>query len=458
MTHPPHIMVVDDKRDLADGVAMLLGELSPHVTVAYSAEEALARARGGPVDLLFSDVRMPGGSGVDLLRQVHALWPHCRVVLFTAYATIEDAVAATRLGAYEYLTKPFDNEHLLVVARRALDDLAAEDEIHRLRAALDERHCFHGMHGRDRRMLRVFEAIRRVAAADAPVMICGESGTGKELAARALHALGRRAAGPLVAFNAGAMPETLAELELFGARRGAYTGADRDHRGLFLEADGGTLFIDELGAMSPALQGKLLRVAQDGEVLPLGTGKPVRVDVRLVTALNENPLELVQTGRLRKDLYYRLSVVRIPLPPLRERVDDIPLLAELFLTRAIEAGATRARRLSPRALRLLIAHEWPGNVRELANVVERAALLCEGDEIDAADIAFEEDDALATTGGAGDLPYEEAKRQAIERFQRRYVDRLLAHANGNISAAARAAGMTRAALQRILKHENPRRS
>jgi len=442
------VLVVDDKRDLAAGVALVLKKLCPDIAVAHSVEQALEAIELRPVDLVLSDIRMPGKDGLSLLDAIHQRWPRTRVILLTAYGTIDSAVDAMRRGAFDYLTKPFNNDELLVVAGRALKEVRDEDEIARLRAEIQGTRCFHGLHTRDPRMLPVLDAIRRVAPTTATVLVCGESGTGKEIVARALHAASPRAAAPLVAFNAAAVPEGLAEGELFGHRRGAYTGADRDAKGLFVEAHGGTLFIDEVSSMPQALQGKLLRALQEREVMPVGATSPVRVDVRIVAATNVDPRRLVREGLLRHDLYYRLSVMRVALPPLRERIEDIPLLAGVFLERAAEGAP---KHLSPRAMRLLISHDWPGNVRELQNVIERAALMSRGDEIGPADVRFEDDDLEWEPAGEADLAYEEAKRRVIERFQRRYVEELMSASAGNVSAAARRAGITRAALHRILK-------
>ena len=444
------LLVVDDNRDLAQGVALILRKLSDHIAVAYSAEEALELIEQRPVDVVLSDIKMPGRDGTSLLDCVRERWPETRVILFTAYGSIESSVDAMKRGAFDYLTKPFDNDELLVVTRRALKEIEDEEEIARLRAELRGTYGFHGIYSRDRRMLPLFNAIRRVAPTNTTVLICGESGTGKELIARAIHAESPRAGAPFVAFNAAALPETLAEAELFGCRRGAYTGADRDRKGLFLEAHGGTLLIDEVSSMPAGLQGKLLRALQEREVLPLGSASPVRVDVRVVAATNVDPRRLMREERLRRDLYYRLSVMRINMPPLRELIEDIPLLANLFLERLVPEGQP-SKSLSPRALRLLISHDWPGNVRELQNVIERAALISRTDEIGPGDIVIEDDDLDWRPEGEESLAYEEAKRQAIERFQRRYVEQLMAQADGNVSAAARKAGMTRAALHRILK-------
>ncbi|MBI4514891.1 MAG: sigma-54-dependent Fis family transcriptional regulator [Deltaproteobacteria bacterium] len=446
----PRLLVVDDKRDLARGVALVLSGLSDDIVVAHSAEEALELLEQRPADLVLSDIKMPGRDGLSLLDCIRERWPETRVILFTAYGTIESAVDAMKRGAFDYLTKPFNNDELLVVARRALKELHDEEEIARLRAELKDTYGFHGIYSRDRHMLPVLDGIRRVAPTAATVLIWGESGTGKELVARAIHAESPRAANPFVAFNAAALPENLADAELFGAKKGAYTGADRDRKGLFVEAHGGTLLIDEVSSMPAGLQSKLLRALQEREVLPLGSAQPVRVDVRIIAATNVDPRRLLREATLRRDLYYRLSVMRIAVPPLRERIEDIPLLANLFLERAAAPGKT-PRRLSPRALRLLISHDWPGNVRELQNVIERAAVMAHGNEIGPGDIMIEDDDLDWQPEGDDSLAYEEAKRLAIERFQRRYVERLLEDSGGKISAAARKAGITRAALHRILK-------
>ncbi|MCC6621683.1 MAG: sigma-54-dependent Fis family transcriptional regulator [Deltaproteobacteria bacterium] len=471
----PRILVVDDKRDLADGVALVLADLSSEIRVAYSGEAALQAIENQLPDLIVSDIRMPGLDGVELLKRVRVRSPRTRVILLTAYGTIDSAVQAMKLGAFHYLTKPFDSDELVEIARRAIAALSAEDEIARLKAELADKTTFCDIVSRDRRMHGMFDTIRRVGPSSAAVLIRGESGTGKELVAKALHQVSPRADKRFVAFNAGAVPESLAEAELFGAKKGAYTGATQDRRGLFQAADGGTLFIDEVSSMSLGLQALLLRALQEHEVLPVGADRAVPVDVRVVSALNDDPQRLMREGRLRKDLYYRLAVVTINLPPLRERIEDIGLLATSFLERL--AGPGRApRRLSPQALRALVKHDWPGNVRELHNVIERAALLATGPEIEADDIVLEQQDgaappaeamapapvvvtprtpaAAAASAPAGQTPaelYDDAKKRVVEQFQREYVERLLAAHHHNITAAAAAAGITRAALHRILK-------
>ncbi len=443
------ILVVDDNRDLARGVMLVLSDLSDAIRVAFSAEEALDTMRADPAELVLTDVKMPGADGLSLLRSIREGWPRCRVIMFTAFGTIEAAVEAMRHGALDYLSKPFDNDELYAIVKRALAEIDTENELIELRAALAGRQTFCGMVSRDRRMLSVFETLKKIAPSSATVLIRGESGTGKELVARALHDTSGRK-GKFVAFNAAAVPESLAEAELFGAKKGAYTGAQQDRKGLFLTAHEGTLFIDEVASMPMSLQGKLLRVLQEHEIQPLGSDRPVAVDVRVLSAMNEDPARLMRDGRMRKDLYYRLAVVTLGLPPLRDRPDDIALLATVFIEQMTPPGREPPA-LSAEAQRLLVAHDWPGNVRELHNVIERALLLASGPEIAARDVVLEgetlEFDPVRNHG----VPYEEAKRVAVEQFQRRYVESLLADHDHNISAAASAAGMTRAALHRIIR-------
>ena len=441
------ILVVDDNKDLAHGVALIVGDLCGDIRVAHTAEAALELIAQRPADLVLSDVRMPGMDGLSLLEKLKTCCPRAKVILFTAFGTIETAVRAMRLGALDYLTKPFDNDELLAVVERALTEIETERELLRLRAEVEGRQTFCGMVSRDTRMLGLFETLKKVAPSTATILIRGESGTGKELVARAIHETSGRK-GRFVAFNAAAVPESLAEAELFGAKKGAYTGAQQDRKGHFQLAEGGTIFIDEIASMPLMLQGKLLRVLQEHELQPLGSDKTLPIDVRVVAAMNEDPARLMKEGLFRKDLYYRLAVVTLNLPPLRDRPDDIALLALRFIA---ELSPNVPRELTAEAQRALMAHDWPGNVRELRNVIERALLLCHGDRIEARDVVLEgEPIDLAPVAGTA-LPYEEAKRQAIEAFQRRYVENLLIEHDHNISQAAQAAGMTRAALHRILR-------
>jgi len=442
----PRVLVVDDNHDMADGIALVLRELPAEVETVYSADAACAAMEKAPADLVMSDVRMPGRDGLELLDLLVKQWPRAKVVMITAHGSIDAAVAAMKRGACDYVTKPFHNQELSLVAGRALRERGLEDDARALRSQAEKRDVFEGMVGRDARMLVVFESIKKVAPTDATVLVAGEHGTGKELVARAVHRLSGRA-GAFIAFNAAAVPENLVEAELFGSRKGAFTGADRDRKGHFLEADGGTLFIDEVGSMPASMQVKLLRALQEREVVPVGASAPVKTDVRVIAATNLDLLHATREGKFREDLFYRLSVVRISLPPLRDRVEDVPQLAAYFLKRRCRERGLPEKELSPRALRVLLLHEWPGNVRELQSVVERAVLFTPGATVDAEHILFDEDDEV------GQVPdsYEEAKKGIVERFQRTYIERLLADTGGNISEAARRAGVTRAALHRMLK-------
>lgn len=459
------ILVVDDKRDFASAVALVVGEL-PEVNVRISAgvDEALARAKECAPHIVISDVSMPRRDGFDLLREFGATYPKAKVILITGFATIDAAVLAIKSGAFDYVTKPISDDDLLATVARAIEDIGSERELDNL--ARDEApvassqdiavvrssypgESFHGIWYWDPKMGYVVDAVRRVAPSMATVLVYGESGTGKERFARALHeASGRK--GPFVAFSAAAVPETLAESELFGSKKGAFTGAERDRRGLFLEANGGTLFIDEVSSMPMSIQGKLLRALQEREVMPVGASAPVRVDVRIVVATNVEPQKLLG-GVLRKDLYYRLSVVRLALPALRDRPHDVPGLARHFVADfAQQRGEPLS--LTKGAEQALLAYGWPGNVRELHNVIERAAVMTLGNEIGVNDLVFEDEPGVSISPeSAEELHYEGARQLALERFQRRYFDRLIEECNGNLSETARRAKMTRAALHRILK-------
>ncbi|OFV92206.1 MAG: hypothetical protein A3J29_15640 [Acidobacteria bacterium RIFCSPLOWO2_12_FULL_67_14b] len=444
----PRILVVDDNKDMAQGVAMVLREAPAEVESAYTADEACARLGERAFDLVVTDVRMPGQDGMQLLDVIVERWPRSKVVMLTAYGTVQSAVEAMKRGACDYVTKPFNNEELLLVVKRALRERQLEEDLQRLQAEFEGRYVFEGLVGRDAQMLGVFDAVRKVAPSHATVLVCGEHGTGKELVARAIHRLSGRK-GPFVAFSAAALPDTLIDAELFGARKGAFTGADHDRKGHFVEANDGTLFIDEVGSMPPLVQVKLLRVLQEREVLPVGSSTPTKTDARVVAATNTDLLRATREGRFRDDLYYRLSVVRVALPPLRDRIEDVPLLAEHFLSRRCSERGIAKKRLSHRATRVLLLHEWPGNVRELMNVIDRAVLFCQDDVVEPKHISFDEEATAADLSEP--QSYEATKREVLERFQRLFVERLLHECDGNITEAARRAGLTRAAVHRMLK-------
>jgi DNA-binding NtrC family response regulator len=447
------ILVVDDEAAIRLALAELLGSEGHAVREAAGGDEALAALDGAPADLVLADLRMPGMDGLRLLAEIRARFPETLVVLVTAQGDERTAVEALKLGAYDYIPKPFDNEEIRAVARSARELLALKEENRRLRRELAGE--FRGMVGDSDAMRAVADTIRRAGPTDATVLVTGESGTGKELAARALHAESRRASGAFVALNCSALPGELIESELFGHVRGAFTGADRDREGVFEAADGGTLFLDEVGDLSPSAQAKLLRVIEEGRVTPVGTAVSRRVDVRLVAATNRPLDEMAARGDFREDLLYRLQVVTLRLPPLRERRADIPALAVHFIAELASRHDRPVRSLSASARRALVGYDWPGNVRELRNVLERAVVLADGDEMDLAALPARVSGATGAPGpidaALAELPYTEARERAVESFERSFLAAALERHGGNVSATARSLGLHRQSLQKILR-------
>jgi len=374
------VLVVDDQRNMRATTAMLLRSEGHSVLEAGNAEEALAILGKEPVELLLTDMRMEPLSGLDLTRKAMEVSPQLQVIVMTAFGSIESAVEAMRLGAYDYITKPFKEGELVHRVRRALERANLLSAVNLFAKEFHSRNGLVALVGQSQVMRDLTARILRVAPSDATVLIQGESGTGKELVARAVHAYSKRQERPFVPVNCAAISEGLLESELFGHAKGAFTGAVRSRRGLFEEADGGTLFIDEVTETSPAFQSKLLRVLQEGEVRRVGESTSIKVDVRTVAATNRSLEKELAEGRFRQDLFYRLNVVTLRVPPLRERLEDIPLLAEHFLER-INARSQVRRRMSAGALDRLMTHSFPGNVRELENLVEQAAALAEAEEL-----------------------------------------------------------------------------
>lgn len=444
------LLIVDDESDLRLGLRRLLEPLGAAIREAAHGEEALCRMEEAPADLVLSDLSMPGMSGVELLPRLRARWPTTAVVVLTGYGTVQSAVTCMQAGAATFLTKPCDNQEIVdVVSRLGRQRLAA-----RAPSAGDT-----ALIAVDARMRAVLDLVARVAPSPATVLIEGESGSGKELIARRIHAGSLVAGRGFHAVNAAALPDTLLEAELFGYRRGAFTGADRDKDGLFVTAAGGTVFLDEVASMSLAFQGKLLRVLQERVVRPLGATADVAVDFRLVAATNRDLETLIRSGSFREDLYYRLRVVSIPVPPLRERPDDVLPLARHFLAQVAATCLPRGAPtpvFSDAALAALRTHRWPGNVRELMNAVQRAVIVGGGSWIEPHHLGLGLAATVAALAAAmpttsADPDYESAKRDVIERFQREFVARALERTGGNVSAAAERCGMTRAALQRIMR-------
>ena len=447
------ILVVDDEETIRLALGELLRSEGHAVREAADGGEALAALEGAPADLVLADLRMPGMDGMRLLEAVRAGFPDTLVVLITAQGDERTAVQALKLGAYDYVPKPFDNEEIRAVARHAREVLSLREENRRLRRELAGE--FHGMVGDSAAIRAVAETIRRAGPTDATVLVTGESGTGKELAARALHAESRRSGAPFVALNCSALPGELIESELFGHVKGAFTGADRDRAGVFEAADGGTLFLDEVGDLAPSAQAKLLRAVEEGRITPVGTTSSRPVDVRLISATNRPLEEMVARAEFREDLLYRLQVVTLRLPPLRERRSDVPPLAIHFVAELAARHARPVRSLSEAARRALVAYDWPGNVRELRNVLERAVVLAESEEIDVAALPARVT-GLGTAPGPidaalADLPYTDARERAVEAFERSFLAAALERHGGNVSATARALGLHRQSLQKILR-------
>ncbi len=407
---------------------------------AGSGEEALDLLKAEDVDLVLTDQRLPGMDGVEVVRRLKAEHPEVAVVVMTAYGTIGAAVEATRLGAGDYLVKPFEPDEILLVVRRALEfqDLKAQSRLSLRRN--EERFRLGKIVAKSPKMLEILELLTQVAPLDTTVLVHGETGVGKELLARSLHFSGARRDKPFVAVNCAAIPGELFESELFGHRRGAFTGASEARRGHFQVANGGTLLLDEIGEMPLPLQTKLLRAIEEKKVVPIGGERPIDIDVRFIATTNRNLLEAVEAGTFRRDLFYRLSVLPIRVPPLRERVEDIPLLAEQFLAESARRCKKGVRAFAASAIRAFTRYPWPGNVRELENVVERAVIVAREDVI------AEVGPFLAPSGEAPPtvdvtLPFRDAKARVVEEFERAYVTGVLGLYGGKLSAAARHADM-----------------
>jgi len=443
----PLVLVVDDEPGVQESLRMLLKEECQVVT-AGSAAEALVAVEQTPPDLVLLDLVMPGRSGLDLLSDLSERGVPAPVIVLTATKTVTTAVEAMKRGAADYVTKPFEVDALRIKIRRLLEQGALEQEVVRLRDEVSRRDRLGAMVGRSAPMQELFRAIERVARSKASVLIRGESGTGKELVARALHDLGPRSDGPFVAVNCAAIPETLLESELFGHERGAFTDAREQRIGRFEAAGGGTLFLDEVGEIAPAMQGKLLRALQERVIERLGGAHPIPVDVRIVAATNRDLEASIQAGEFRSDLYYRINVVPLTIPPLRQRREDIPLLAEHVLARiSTEAGRGKMS-LAPEAAELFQGYAWPGNVRELENALERAAALSDRDELQAADLpeVVVEGARMATLGEqvrAGRLGFDEA----VARFESELLREALESSGWNQTQAAAQLGITRRQLK-----------
>ena len=437
------ILVVDDDSNLLEVIKMSLESEKYEVIATAEEDQALEAVKEQTFDLSIIDLQLTNMTGISLMESVHQISPDVPVIILTAYGSIESAVDAMKKGAYSYLTKPFDHHKLLFQVEKALENRRLTSEITRLKGLLNEHYNFANIVAKSEKMEKVLMQVSLVAKTESTVYIHGESGTGKELIAKALHLSSSRKEKPFVAINCAALPETLLESELFGYEKGSFTGALQSKKGLFMQADGGTLFLDEIASMSAALQAKMLRGLQEQQFYPVGGKEPVEVDVRFIVATNKDLEKEVKEGRFREDLFYRIHVIPVNLPTLRERKEDIPPLVDQFLKRFSEKMGKEVKSVTPGAMQKLMLYDWPGNVRELENTIEFAMAMTQRDVIT-------EELILPSRGGPASeklKPLSEAKAD----FERGYISNILELTKGNISRAAELAGRYRADFYNILK-------
>jgi len=451
----PRVLIVDDEPGVRESLRIILKDRAD-LTIAGGGQEAIEALGGGDFRVVLLDILMPGLDGLEVLERARALDPAPQVIMLTATKTVKTAVRAMKLGAFDYITKPFDVDELIITVERAARAAALEHEVETLRAEVGKRYDFANVIGSSPAMQEVLKMVGRVAPLRSTVLLTGESGTGKEVIARAVHFNSPRAKENLVALNCAAMPDTLLEAELFGHERGAFTDAHARKIGHFERAHGGTIFLDEIGEMNPATQAKLLRVLETGTFTRVGGAEPVQVDVRVIAATNRDLEQGMQDGSFRPDLYHRLNVVPIPLPPLRERREDLPLLVRHFLREKAKKLDMPAKVFSTAALDLMLAYDWPGNVRELENVIERALVFATGDELGEADLPAKVAGARHTSL-SGDLAALETLPQldnvslndVVEAVETKLIQQALVRAEQNQTRAAELLGTTR----RILKYK-----
>jgi two-component system NtrC family response regulator len=445
------ILIVDDEKNYLVVLEALLSPEGYEIVTSEKAQEALRMIQEADVDLVLTDMKMPGMTGMELLEEAKKIKPEVPVIMMTAYGTIEMAVEAMKKHAYDYITKPFQNEELKLTIRKALDNYRLLKENRRLSEALTERYGYRNIVGKSKPMQKVYDLIAKVAQSKASVLITGPSGTGKELIAKAIHYESLRKDRPFISVNCGALAETLLESELFGHEKGAFTGAITMKKGRFELADGGTLFLDEIGDMSPPLQVKLLRVLQEMEFERVGGTKTIKIDVRVLSASNRNLKDDVAGGVFREDLFYRLNVIHIEVPPLRERMEDVRLLVSHFIDKY---GTGKKIELSPQAWEALYTHSWPGNVRELENVIERAVVLNSEGLIDLKDLPAEFTKATGDLDVDRFIPPEAPLQGTLEEIEEKLIRRALKQSGNVQSHAAEQLGITKSLIQHKMKKYN----
>jgi DNA-binding NtrC family response regulator len=449
-----NVLVVDDEEHYRSALNRILARVGYQVSLARDASEALAIVTSQPIDLVLCDVKMPGINGLELVRQIHEIESNLPCIVITGHGSAESSVEALHAGAFWYLEKPFEQDRLDVIRRlveQAIEHGRLKNENRRLQTALRSRYKFDNIIGKSGTLQRVLRVVEKVADTESTVLVTGESGTGKELIARALHYNSRRADRSLITVNCGAIPEELLESELFGHVKGAFTNAIQARQGRFALADGGTIFLDEIGDMSPNLQVKLLRVLQERTFEPVGSSKTVRVDVRIIAATNQNLPKLIEDKLFREDLYYRLNVLPIEVPPLRERRDDIPLLIHHFLDSASQHDG-RVDTMSDEALERLIDYEWPGNVRQLENVIERLAILCSDSEIGVSDLPDHMREVRRPKLNSPTVPASGLSfNETVEQLETDLITQALEHTHWNKNRAAQLLGLNRTTLLEKIK-------
>lgn len=451
--HHPRILLVEDDREMCRFLSELLTEEGYEVEVVYDGPSALERYKQTGFDITITDLMMPRMKGTELVRHLREIDPDALVLLITAFGSIESAVETMREGAFDYLTKPFRTDEILLSIGRALEQRGLRKELQRLRREIQGLYGLENIVGKSAKMRRIFEIVSHIRDVPANVLIIGESGTGKELVARAIHYNGPRCRGPFIPVNCAAIPETLLESELFGYLRGAFTDAKRDRKGLFQEASGGTLFLDEISEVPVNLQAKLLRVIEDKEVRPLGANQGEKVDVRILAASNRDLEQLVSERRFRQDLFYRLNVIRIDLPSLKERPEDIPLLVEHFMQKFSQKTKRKVAGVAEEALTALVNYDWPGNVRELEHTIERAFLLGKGEKIGLNDLPSQ---LLARSGREAPLEEAVSRGYTLRDLEREYIKKVLETMGGNKTEAAKILGVDRTTLYRKLEEGKTR--
>jgi len=448
------ILIVDDEKNYLMLLETLLGAEGYEIMSADNGKDALCFIRDADLDLVITDMKMPAMDGMELLEACKQIKPKLPVIMMTAYGTIKMAVEAMKKHAYDYITKPFENESLKLIAKKALDNYRLIKENRLLTEALSDRFNYCNMVGKSKPILKIYDIIDKVSQSKASVLLTGPSGTGKELIAKAIHYSGPRRDRPFISINCGALTETLLESELFGHEKGAFTGAMTMKKGRFEMADEGTFFLDEVGEMPPALQVKLLRVLQEMEFERVGGSRTIKVDVRILSASNRNIKDDVVRGAFREDLFYRLNVIHIEVPPLRERIDDVPLLVRHFIKKYGDVEGKDGVELNPEVWKRLYDYAWPGNIRELENVIERAIALNMGGEVVLADLPEE----LAGNGADFDvdrfIPSDAPLAATLERIEKKLVERALGQCNNIQSHAAKSLSITKSLIQHKMKKYN----